>query len=80
MLPSYAHVTAYADDAYITLSSETISDPKDKIGASLDMDERYTENIGIVINKDKTELYTTRQENGKMELKNVECINALGVS
>jgi len=52
----YPHVIAYADDAYITLSCETIRDLNDKIETSLNMHERYIECIGMVTKKDRTEL------------------------
>jgi len=77
--------TQYADDTYVTLNGTTDVELKDKIERCLSQHERYMEGIGMVINKQKTELINFSKadptilclENGIQSSKDIK---ALGVT
>jgi len=83
-----AHLVSYADDSYVTVAAENLADLKIKIEATLEKHQTYMETIGMVINKDKTELIVYNKKSSKQEemvlgqtgVKSTSKIKALGVT
>jgi len=83
-LPSDVHITAYADDSYVTVFDDTMDGLKLKIEQVLDTHEQYLESIGMVVNKAKTELIVfDKKDPPILELRNGiksrKNIKALGI-
>jgi len=51
-----SHLVSYADDSYVTVKGKTLDELKQNIEQTLENHQNYMEEIGMVINKDKTEL------------------------
>jgi len=84
-LPDYCHITAYADDTYVSVVDKDLPNLKSKIEISLRKHEEYLAEIGMVVNKEKTELIVFNRGNPiEMELSNgIKSANemkALGVT
>jgi len=59
----YGHLTSYADDSYVTINAETNQDLKTKIETSLEIHEQYMQEIGMIVNRAKTELVVFNKKN-----------------
>jgi len=84
-LPDFCHITAYADDTYVCIRDKTSDSLKEKVENSLTLHENYLSEIGMVVNKTKTELIVfSRNEPPIIELSNgiksVKEIKALGIT
>jgi len=84
-LPSGSHVVSYADDSYITINSPNLVELKEKIENSLRIHEAFMESVGMVINKQKTELVNfSKRDAVKINLENgissSDSFKALGIT
>jgi len=81
-----ANVVSYADDAYVTLTATTKQELISKVENSIESHQKYMSSIGMVINKDKTELIKfSRKGDEIIELPNAKItsrkhMKALGVT
>jgi len=81
----FGHLTSYADDSYVTINAESIHDLKTKIETSLETHEQYMQEIGMIVNKAKTELVVFDRKNHiELELSNgiksKRSMKALGIT
>jgi hypothetical protein len=69
ILPTYASIVSYADNSYVVIAADTKDDLTAKTEECFKMHAVFLDEIGMVVNKDKTEmLYSSRTKSKNEEL------------